>query len=188
MIAELILAGGMLGYLGTPPNFVATELDQPTATVDLYGYRSGFAKARLDHQPITVGPLPDSWHVDSEAWLRPVVDHWNFAAGWELFALDFTGDTDVQFRDIASETCPNYGACTGWEQFPTGWYKHCFVMVWPWEATLRIIRHELGHCLGFQDVESSLDPYHGIMSYGFPKIGTPVNEYDVASLTAAGYR
>lgn len=169
--------------------FHAVSRPSETPTVDLIGYRSGFAKAREGRTSITVGSLPASWHVDSAEWLRPVIDHWNFAAGWELFVLDLGArSTDVTFQAIAGETCPNYGACTGWEQFDTGWYKHCYVMVWPWKATLRIVRHELGHCLGFRDVESSLDPYHGIMSYGFPKTDTPVNEYDVASLEAAGYR
>lgn len=165
-----------------------------TAIVDLYGWRSGFAKARTgpieDRHSITVGLLP-YWPADESAdWLEPVLDSWNEAAGWQLFVQVYDDrEADVTFQTNAAEACPLYGGCVGWDQFPTGWYEHCYVSLWPWVTPVRIVTHELGHCLGFEDVTGTLGTdYRGIMSYARNPLTTPVNDQDIASLAAAGYR
>jgi hypothetical protein len=181
-----LAATALLALLpATNPSF---QPDGPVPTVELIGWRSGFAKAqRGHHASITVGPVPDSWGVsDSEAWLRPALDHWHMAAGWPLFVYTGEPDADVQFLDNAETLCPLYGGCTNWETFDSGTYKHCFVSFWPWQTTRYTMMHELGHCLGFRDVPD-LEPYVGIMSYQRDPWTTPVNAQDVASLTAAGY-
>jgi hypothetical protein len=166
----------------------------PAATVGLYGIFSGFAKARLGvdgvRKSITVGPLPaelatPEWY----AVLDRAMDEWNTAAGWWLFHPDYSGaQTDVTFA-IDDDRLPNFGAWVEWDLFDTGWYRGCRVLTHSWGPPLRsTIAHELGHCLGFQDVETSDSGYFGIMSYARPATLLPNNEQDIASLIAAGYR
>ncbi len=171
-----------------PAITIALSLVAPvdTPTVGLFGSVSGFAKARLERNSITVGPLPGG-ETDR---LGPILDVWNDAAGWELFVLSNAPTPDVQFAEIADETCPNYAACTGWEQFDTGWYKHCYVMLPDRGADDSTLTHELGHCLGFTDVPTTESGYLGIMSYARDRANTtPANNpHDLASLELAGYR
>jgi hypothetical protein len=177
------------------PALIALAMAVPASdvpTVELIGIYSGFAKARLEHQPITVGPLPDfpdqPWY-DGPVRLQGVLDSWNTAAGWELFvAVPDDSTADITFDTRAQEHCPGYGACTWAHQFSTGWYRHVTVSLWPWPATDDLLAHELGHGLGFRDVTDPHAPYDGIMSYGRTEHFDPDNEYDRASLVEAGYR
>lgn len=166
----------------------------PTATVDLYGVNSGFAKARLgvngERRSITVGPLPDE--LDTPEWyavLDRAMDEWNTAAGWWLFQPDFSGaPTDVTFG-VDDARLLTFGAWVEWEQFPTGWYRGCRILTHSWGPPLEsTIAHELGHCLGFVDMPSCATAYVGVMSYCRPADLFPNNDQDVASLVAAGYR
>ncbi len=164
---------------------MAVPADVPT--VGLFGSVSGFAKARTDRVAITVGPMPGG-ETDRLQW---ILDVWNEAAGWELFTIaPDSRAPDVQFLENADETCPNYAACTGWDQFDTGWYKHCYIMLPARGADDSTVTHELGHCLGFQDVPTTDTGYLGIMSYARDRANTtPANNpHDLASLEAVGYR
>lgn len=195
----------ILGTLGTPPTSVMTqyagdrpsvgfhEPDDPTRTVDLYGIHSGFAKARNgingQRRSITVGALPGELATDANYQTMDLaLDEWNRAAGWQIFVPDFNNpNTDITWH-INDDRLPNYGAWTEWDQFNTGWYRHCRIVTHSWGPPLAsTYAHELGHCLGFEDVQDDTG-YYGIMSYGRRGDTWPNNEQDVASLTEAGYR
>lgn len=184
---------------------LALAVATPTATptVDTFGPHAGFAKAILERQPITVGLVPDfafgqprGLTVDERiAWLDPVLDAWNTAAGFQVF-VQVTDDSvaDITFQTVVDDhpRCgDDAGACTWIGEFPAGEYRfrHCFVEFWPWFPPLDVAAHELGHCLGFVDVPHPVEGgYDGIMTYDRPWGMTPDNEYDRASLVEAGYR
>ena len=170
------------------------EPDDPTRTVDLWGIHSGFAKARHgingQRKPITVGALPTELATpENYELLDRGLDEWNLAAGWELFIPDFDNpDTDITFH-VNDTINLDYGAWAVPVQFETGWYRHCRIYLHSWGPPLRSTwAHEIGHCLGFEDVETSESGYFGIMSYGRRGDTFPNNPQDIASLEAVGYR
>lgn len=191
--------GAALTCMFTP---AVTHGYTPPATVELFGPEAGFAKARLgpleDRKSITVGLAPEFWSddpmtvADRIAWLDPVLDAWNTAAGWQVF-IQVTDDAvaDVTFTTDAETTCPpDAGACAWMTEFDLGYFEHCYVAFWPWFPTADVAAHELGHCLGFicPGVRPLDDGYRGVMIHHREWGATPDNPHDRASLAAAGYR
>jgi hypothetical protein len=175
-----------------------------TPTVPTFGPHSGFAKAILEREPITVGLVPDFAFGQERPltveerieWLDPMLDAWNTAAGWEVL-VQVTDDSvaDITFRTVVDDhpRCgDDAGACTWIDEFPAGEYRfrHAFIELWPWFPPADVVAHELGHALGFIcEGVAPLDPdYHGVMIHDRPWGMTPDNEYDRASLVEAGYR
>ena len=168
------------------------EPDDPSRTVGLYGIYSGFAKARLgvagERKSIVVGwPVGLGYDGATEV-LDRALDEWNMAAGWQIFILSPDNvDVDVSWH-VNDERLVDFGAWTEWDQFDTGWYRHCRIYTHTWGPPLRsTFAHELGHCLGLEDVQTSESGYFGIMSYSRRGDTFPNNPQDVASLAAAGY-
>lgn len=191
------LAGITCGLVGT---FDASAATEQVPTVDTFSPQAGFAKAILERQPIVVGVPPAFWDgptdVESRlAWIQPVLDAWNEAAGWEvLVTTPNDAEADVTFRTVENDMprCgADAGACTWIDEFTAGEYRfeHCFIEFWPWYPHSDDVAHELGHCFGFIDMGyEPANGYRGVMMYGREWGATPVNEYDIASLVEAGYR
>lgn len=168
------------------------EPADPANTVGIYGIHSGFAKARLGvsgvRKTIVVGWLPGLDYDETGEVIDRALDEWNMAAGWQVFILDTDNvDTDVSWH-INDERLLDFGAWTEWDQFQTGWYRHCRIYTHTGGPPLAsTYAHELGHCLGFEDVPDDTG-YYGIMSYGRRGDTYPDNAQDRASLAEAGYR
>lgn len=189
MIAAMLLAAAM----------ALPGADVPT--VDRFSDTAGFEKARVgaieDRAPITVGVPPAFWDGPTDiesrsAWITPVLDAWNAAAGWQMF-VQVTDDTvaDVTFSTDAETKCPaDAGACAWMTERTYVGFDHCYVAFWPWYPSPDVVAHELGHCLGFicPGVAPLDDGYRGVMQHDREWGLTPDNEWDRASLVEAGYR
>jgi hypothetical protein len=192
-----------LGALTILVGAASADAASTTPTVPTFGPHAGFAKAILEREPITVGLVPTFEFGQDRpltveeriAWLDPILDQWNDAAGWEVL-VQVTDDSvaDITFQTVVGDhpRCgDDAGACTWIDEFPAGQYRfrHAFIELWPWFPPADVVAHELGHAFGFVDVPHPVEGgYDGIMTYDRPWGITPDNEYDRASLVEAGYR
>jgi hypothetical protein len=134
-------------------------------------------------QTLNIGPFPVANSND-------VIGPWNKMAGWPMLQVAGPGER-IWCEEMSPINSPE-GRRQAWVQrflnpdtsmnqvviHYDPWYPN----LWPW---VEMMRHELGHALGFGGDSDCDNPYRGVMSYcGFPR---PLNESDQQMLRVAGY-
>ena len=127
----------------------------PISTAVMSSSTSGFynARAARPRTAITVGNIPTLIPSVAGYTNAQVIFPWNYTAGWPMFKLtnsNYIGQ--ILWKADLAASAPR----SAWVQRIDGpgagnWYSSCVIHYKPGTLTFIIAKHEIGHCLGFND-------------------------------------